>query len=422
MLTVNHRSCRKVRPSAASGMLICAAAAALVLPVRAHAQLTGSASATTQYESNSNLFALDTGAAQSVAENPSRTTDITYGASFDGAYAFGQQQLVATATATHFDYPDFSDLSHNEYSFTTGLNWKLGDALDGKLGVARTYAMVPFQDLTGSPLTFSIQTSQQETFQMGIKLDPEWKLEGSASTSRSTQPVVPALNQPQPVAGATNQELTQTSGTAALEYSGFGPLTSGLVLGYGSGDSGAATDAQNLSYTQSSAGLSASYMLGRTSFDGQVGYSRRTAGDGLDNVSGVTGLIDFKDKLTPKTSFTIKIERNIQTLYLNLGSEVDTDAGVSVSWQATYKIGVSVGYVYTYRDFPGPLGGALGSHTIDRDQNANIAIAYLPFRWLSVTPYANITTRSSNTPGRDFNGNVYGISLTATVGQGRAKQ
>src|SRR5580704_10589231 len=116
MLTVNHRSCRKVRPYAASGMLICIVVAALALPVRAHAELSGSASATTQYESNSNLFALDTGTGQAAATN-ARATDFTYGASFDGAFAFGQQQLFATATATHFDYSDVSELSHNEYSF-----------------------------------------------------------------------------------------------------------------------------------------------------------------------------------------------------------------------------------------------------------------------------------------------------------------
>jgi hypothetical protein len=418
---VNHCSLRKVQRSVAFVSLICTAAAALVMPVRAYAQLTGTASATSQYESNSNVYALATGTAQS-ATNNSRTADFAFGASLDGNYAFGRQQLYATASATKEDYQGSSQLSHNEYSFNTGLKWKLGDLLDGTVGISRTHTMVPFLDLTGSALTLSIMTSQQETLQIGLVLNPEWKLEGSASTSKTTQPFE-GLNQP-PVSGGSNQQLTQNSGTASIEYSGVGPLTSGLSVGYSTGDNGGATGvagAADSTYSQYMAGFLANYKLERTSFDGQLGYSRRTSDDGLDVLSGLTGLIDFKDQLTPKTGFTIRIDRIIQTLYLNLGSEFDTDAGVSVLWQATYKLGVSLGYTFTRRDVTAQAEGSAGASTVAYQQNGTLEITYEPLRWLSIKPYANIQTRHSDTPGQNFNANVYGITLAASVGGDKVK-
>jgi hypothetical protein len=59
VLIVNHRSCRKIRQSVASRLLVCTALTALALPIRAHAQFTGKASATGQFESNSNVFSLE---------------------------------------------------------------------------------------------------------------------------------------------------------------------------------------------------------------------------------------------------------------------------------------------------------------------------------------------------------------------------
>jgi hypothetical protein len=408
MHTVNHCSCRKVRRSVAPGLLICMALAALVLPFRAHAQLTGSASASGQYENNSNVFALETGYGQpGTGGARSSTTDFVYGASFNGAYQWSRQQLYASASFKQYDYQQFSDLNHKEYQVDTGLIWQLGDLLDGKVDVARARSMVPFLDLTGSVLAVSLLTQQAETFEIGLKLGSEWKLDGTAHTSKTTQPTP---EEP-------NVQLTENSGTTSLEYQGFGPLTSGLTATYLSGEYSGA-NGTTPSYTQSTAGLLAHYMLTRTSFEGQITYSRRKTSDNGDaSASGLTGLLSFNDQLTPKTSFSIKIDRAINTYFLNLGSEIDSDAAANVNWQATYKLSVSLGYTFTYREFPVLGQGSGGAFPVDYQQVAGLSMSYQPRRWLTIGPYANYQTRSSNVGGRNFNATSYGVSVSATVGE-----
>src|SRR5579863_137175 len=103
-------SCRRVRRSVASGLVICTALAALSLPVPAHAQFAGKASATGQYESNSNVFDLESGFAPGTNGIPRSDTYYAYGAEFDGNYSLGRQQLYATASTTKYDYQHFTEL------------------------------------------------------------------------------------------------------------------------------------------------------------------------------------------------------------------------------------------------------------------------------------------------------------------------
>jgi hypothetical protein len=410
MLTVNHCSGRKIAQSVAAGLLLCTALAALLLPSRAQAQFVGKASATTQYESNSNIFDLDSGVTPPGTSSSRRSdTDYTYGALFDGSYQLGQQQFYASASTTQYTYDHFTELNHNEYKLGAGLNWKLADVLDGKFDVARSHAMVPFSNLADSVLVLTLATEQTETAQIGLKLSSDWKVEGTASTSKTDEPI------PQ----APDLRSTQTSGTTSLEYLGFSGLTSGITFGYLTGDYSSSNAAQDSSYTQRTAGFLVSYKLSHTSFDGQVGYSNRSSVTGLDDASGVTGMLDFKDQLTPKTSFSVKIDRTINSYVPQLGSEVDTDAGASVNWQATYKIAVSLGYTFTYRDYPPQellgAGYAPGAHRIDYQQYGNLEITYQPLRWLVIKPYANVQTRDSNVAGGNFNATVFGVMVTATT-------
>jgi hypothetical protein len=174
-----------------------------------------------------------------------------------------------------------------------------------------------------------------------------------------------------------------------------------------------ATDA---AYRQKSAAFTANYKLARTSFDGEVGYTTRTSDDVRSTTSGVTGSVAFTDQLTPKTSFTVRAGRAIQTLYLNLGSEVDSSAGVSVAWQATPRTAATLGYSFIYRAFPGQAQGGTDNYPVNYEHNANFAISYQALRWLVIRPYASILLRSSNVSGQGFNSNTFGVTLTASIG------
>jgi len=402
---VNYCSCRKARQSAASGLLVCAALIALSLPIRAHAQFAGKASATGQFESNSNVFDVPSGFEPPGTNNFRRSdTYFAYGADLDGSYKWGRQELFGTLYSKEFKYQHYTDLNHNDYKFDGGLKWKLGEIWDGKLEATRTHNMVPFYDLSGSPLVLSIVTEQKDLAQIGVKLGSEWKLEGTAYISRANEPITEA----------PDLQLTQKSGSMSLEYSGIGGLTSGLTAGYASGDYNGTNGTINPSFRQETVAFLANYKLTRTTVEGQVGYSRRTSDSNIDNTSGLTGVIDFKQQLTPKTSVTAKIERTINSYFLNSGSEIDTDASVGVNWQATYKVAVSAGYTFTYRNFPGQGNNPVGSDRVDIQEDANMAIIYTPERWLMIKPYANVETRRSTFIGGHYSSTVYGVSFTVT--------
>jgi hypothetical protein len=412
MLTVNHCFCRRARRPVASGLLFCTALVALALPIRAHAQLTGKASATGQFESNSNVFDLESGVTQPGSNGFRRSdTYYAYGAEFDGNYLLGRQQIYATASTTEYDYQHFTELHHTDYKLDAGLNWIFGELLDGKLDVARTRTMVPFVNLSGSVLALTIATEQRETVQVGFMLSPDWKVEGLAFTSTTDEPIPEA----------PNLQLTQTSGTTSIKYLGFGRFTSGLTAGYLSGDySGSngtlsSNGPLNPSYSQETVGFLADEKLNRTTLEAQVGYTRRVSSTGIDNTSGLTGLLEFKEQVTPKTSFTVKIDRTINSYLPILGSEIDSEAGVGVNWQATYKLAVSLDYTFTYRDYPRQSGDPVGSNRVDYQQNAILGIDYHPQRWLLIRPYANVLTRDSNVIGADFNSTIFGVSVTATT-------
>ena len=391
--------------SPAFGLLVCLASAALVVPVRAHAQVTGDVSATAQFESNSNVFDLQSGFAPQANNDTRRSdTDLSYGANFDLHYLAGRQDFSLTGGVNQYEYQHFTQLNNTSYHFDAGLLWKLGEALDGKVDIARTRAMVPFFDLTGTGEQLSLVTTQTESLQIGYKLNSDWKLEGTANTSKTEQPIV----------GSPDLQQTQRGGTLAIEYQSVGGLTSGLTAGYSTGDYGGSIGTNNPTYSQSTIGFLTSYKVNRMTYEGQIGYTRRSSDTGDNNSSGLTGLLDLKYQLTPKTSFTAKIDRSINSYFLNTSSEIDTEAGVGVTWQATYKLSVTAGYTFTYRDYPGQATNTVSGDRVDIQELANLAMLYSPRPWLVIKPYANLQTRRSTFPGGDFNGTVFGVSITAT--------
>jgi hypothetical protein len=276
--------------------------------------------------------------------------------------------------------------------------------------------MVPTYDLTGSSEALSLLTTQSETAQIGIKVTSEWKLQGSVNSNKSEQPLT----------GMPNLELTQTSGNGSINYVGFAGLSTGLQLGYLTGEYAGLNGGMNTSYSQTSELLTAQYAHtytgdlhttdahNITTVGAQLGFSRRSSSGGTNSTSGVTGLLDFKQQLTPKTSVFGNVSRVINSYFLNASSEIDTSAGGGVNWQATYKLSLALAYTFTYRDYPGQGNDPVGSNRIDRQQYASLAANYTPQKWLAIKTYANLQTRRSNFIGGDFTQDIFGVSVTVT--------
>jgi hypothetical protein len=386
-------------PAVARGLVASAAVALIAIPMKAHAQFTGNASATGQFESNSNVFNLDS-AVPGTTAHPQADTFLAYGAAFDLKYLWSKQELYASASTTEFNYQRFTELNHDDYKFETGLKWVLGELLDGKVDVTRTRTMVPFYDLAET--TLSLSTEQRESALVGLKVTPEWRIEGSAYTD--------TLDEPIPV--APNLQAKESAGTVAAKYLGIVGFTSGMYVGYQSGSFEGTNGTLNPDYHQTMEGLTATYQSSRTTMDGKIGYSRRTSTTGTDNTSGLTGEFKLKDQLTPKTDLEAELGRAINSYLLNTGSEIDTTAGVTANWQTTYKLLVSLGYTYTYRDYPRQGNDPVGSNRIDHQQYATLAVDYRPQRWIIIKPYANLLVRNSDYIGGKFNSTIIGVYVT----------
>ncbi len=375
-----------------------------LMPWPALAQFMFSTSATTQYQYNTNLFDLQRGYAPT---NPtgSRLDDgyYTYGGSFETDYLLNEQKFSLTASGSEFRYGHFTDLDHDEYGFDAGWNWTLGGALSGKFDVSRRHAMVSFATLDQTVL--SVNTEQRESAAVTWRLSPSWSLDANALERVTDEPLV----------GAPNLSLTETSGGLNLSYGLQAGVKLGLFGSYLAGKYDHTDGTGNPPYDQESAGLSASYDNGaQSTLNGQVGYTRRTSSVATDAVSGFTGQLQYANQITGKTNLQVLLSRGISSYISNQGSQISTSGTVNLNWKITYKTSMSLGYTYQYLDLPGQGNLTPGSDRADHFQLANLNLDWEALDWLSVRPYANVQTRHTNFLGGNFNSTVYGVSLSAT--------
>jgi hypothetical protein len=399
--------CRRFKSSALSVAVLALAPLGAVL-----AEVVPTASATVQYQYNSNVFGLQSGSAvPGVGRGERGDSYYAYGATLGVDDLWGQQKVFFKITGTDFRYDRFSALTHTEYNIDGGLNWKLANQLDGSVEVARIRTMLAIIDLTPAAqfeLQLPVQTEQRETAKIGYPFN-DWRVEGEVYRRGVDEPLL----------ATPDLHLNETFGQLALKYVGRAGLTSGLSAGYLSGDYSGSTAANNPSYKQKDFDLTANYQAkGRSSFAGQVGYSQRTSATGANDIGGITGQGEYRNQLTGKSSVDVVISRTINSYVANAGSEIDSVATVNLNWQATYLLGVSAGYSYSYRNFPnqglGPNnpGNGPNDNGIYRQQYVSLNIVYEVLRWLTIKPYANVLTRTTDIPGGNFNATIYGIYFT----------
>jgi hypothetical protein len=407
---------------------------ALLLPATARAQLTTKLAAVGAYQYNSNVYDVQSGFAipgtcAAVPFGPATTAQCpasdfhygdsyySYGSELDLNELYSQQNWFLTAAITHFTYDHFTDLDHNEYHLDGGWKWRLDGDWYGTLEVTRSRTMVAFTEIIQVEL--AVATDQRETALVGVEFMPDWRLEASGFTHKVDEPLL----------GEPNLSLTESSGGLALTYGGQTGLTGGMTTNYTHGSYSNPGEIPTIAflfltpaYDQTSVALTATYQptapsalppAGGSTFDGAVGWSNRTFSGNLANISGVTGHLDYTNQLTGKTSVKVALDRVISSYLTNAASEIDTAASLSALWQATYRIGVTPAYTWTYRFLP-DQGFIPGTDRSDHLQYASLIVDYAVRPWLDIRPYANWQTRRSTYYGANFNATVYGATVTVT--------
>jgi hypothetical protein len=384
-------------------------AALLLSPVAAFAELALTVGGDAQYEYNTNVFDLQTGFATPLGGTNFGDSFVAYGGKLDASYLWSQQQFYASVVGNEYHYDRFTELDHSDFTLDGGWDWKVGRLWDGVLDVTRIRSMVSFWNLVGTSLV--LQTEQRETARASVQATPDWRAEFTGITR--------VVDQPQ--ATAPNLSLQESSGQAAIKYTGTAGVTSGLTATYLRGSFSNTGLAAAPSYTQSSAALTATdEVTGLSVFHGQLGYTRRTSDSGFNTISGVTGDLDYKRTLTGKTSLDLDLSRQINVYLTNTASEIDTLAALTANWQATYKIDVVLGYTFTYRQLPGQgtalVGGVVvstGSEQTQRLHTPSLTVTYVPVPWLVLKPYVSYQTRASqNFAGGNFDATIVGLQFT----------
>lgn len=376
---------------------------ALGIPYAVRAEVKLTASGAVQYEYNSNIYDLESGAPIPGTTNTRHGDEsLTYLGTLKLSDLWRQQNVFLNLSGSELRFNHFPTLNHAEYSLDGGWKWKLGLDLSGTLEVTRSHTMLPFSYLLQKQQQLVLETEQREAAAVNFLLNPDWRIETSAY-DRTVDAPLP---------GATGLNLRETSGTAVLRYLRNAKLTGGVGVNYLTGEYGDVIADIPPTYHQSSVFLTASYAVtGHATADAQLGYTRRASSFGADKLSGLTGSLDYKRSLTGKTSVNVFINRLETSNITSSGSEIDSVAGALVSWQATYKLGVSGGYTFTKRFLP-DQGLVPGTNRIDHLQSAILNINYQWLRWLIIKPYANVQTRSSDAAGNGFNATVFGIMVT----------
>ena len=391
------------------------AAAAGLLPMAALAQASFTAYVSPQYEYNSNVFDLTAGVPV-VGTNDTRhgDSDLVSRGGLIGDYLAGRQDFYLNIDAANYKYQHFTELDRDEYAADVGWRWVVIRDLTGTFDVSRTKFMVPFSALLTQTGQLVLETVQKESAALQYQFNPDWRIDESVFRRREEAPVpdAPQLN------------LTDTSVSTTLTYTRNARLTGGANFTYDTGkyDQGVA----NLSPTYHEISVSgvANYAAkGLSSFSGLLGYTKRSSLTGTNDVSSVTGALEYKRQLTGKTGMDLSISRSVNANITNTGSEVDTVVGGSLNWQATYKLNVALAYSWTNRYLPDQNGSptqfvVVGGNRTDNTQFVGLNMDYQILRWLDIKPYFNYQTRSSNAQFGDYNASVVGVTVTAKYSRG----
>jgi len=380
----------------------CFCAALIVLAHLARAEGVLTPYAAEDIEHNTNLFYLPSGDPAPAGKHGTSFGDTFFEerAGLDGTYFLDQQKFFGTAEFRRFDYDNFTYLSHNEELFDGGLKWKLNQAFDGQIEYKHEQRMVEFQELNQSTVLI-LETENTGTALFNIYVTPQWRLETLAKDHLLDSPRadIPGLS------------LHEDSIQQGLKYLGVSNLAAGVEAEYLDGKYNHDPSALNPDYHQISGSLAATYEIsGLTHFNGTVGFTRREDPT-TSGLSGITGTLGYQHAITPKTSFTLQLNRALATYVTTGGNEIDTSAAALINWQATYKILVKAGYSYTDSKFPEAPEAGGSADRIDHFQTANVELTYQVLHWLSIRPYARYQTRHSSQSIYTFNGNIVGVEL-----------
>jgi hypothetical protein len=358
----------------------------------------------TQYEHNNNVFALENSASALAASGDPTLgdSDLKSVAGFEEDYLWDRQRLSGTFEGRYIKYDHFSSLSHSEYLAKLDLDWKLFSMLDGTFLGSQERVMAPFAN-RDTLTQLAIDIDRHGIAKFNVRIAPEWRLETSVDYHDLSAPIQ----------GFPDYGLIETTARAAVKYLGVAYFTYGFSADHVDGRyRNAPVDG---TYNQTDLALTMTYAAsGLSSFNGALGHTQRDQGQNQGKVSDVTGELGYLRQLTGKTSIHLDYTRAVNSYIGAGGSELDSTLNASVTYQPTFKTGMTLGYQRIWSTFLGqtiPGTDVLGRK--DSSTGATFKMNYQALRWLLVQPYVNYQRRTSNNEIFGYSGTIIGIQILA---------
>jgi len=381
--------------------------------------------ATIGIEHDSNVFMRPSGQPPLLAFGITALGDTIkdYEAGLDAALDWGPDRLTLSGEGTRDEYDAFSFLDHTEYKFGGNLDWTLAPVVDGTAGFTQTRYLAPFTETLSTELLLDTERTGSATVR--VHVSPLWRVE-----------LTPGLHQLEsPLPGFPGFALHETTGTAELDYLGFGRLTAGVQYEYDEGRYLEIVGATK--YDQQDANLTASYKVsGLSTFSASAGYAVRDAAPNpadsvpspsdsaivfagyagtIGKTSSVTGSLSYQRQLTGKTSVNLSLFRRVDSYTAGANPEIATGGSVGATWRADPKFTVDLGYSLTRDQIQGGLVIVDVSNRSDRTQAARIDVRYEALSWLTIRPYFNWNKAVSTFTLGNYSQTIVGIDATGRL-------
>jgi hypothetical protein len=357
--------------------------------------------ASEQFEHNNNVFSLpNSSTAVTVGGDPQLgDSDQKTVAGFIDNYRIDQQVLYATLEGRYQDFDHYTYLNHYEYFARLGFDWTV-DKFGGTLMGTQERVMAAFAD-RDTATELAVNVDRHLTTSVNYQVAPEWKLEGGVDFHHELAPVE----------DYPDFTLTESFSHVSLKYVGFANLSYGLRVNYIDGKyENAPVD---VSYIQRDFDFTVAYNVSALSaFNGAIGYTDREQSGGQPGIPAVTGSLGYFRRLTGKTTLNVAISRNANSYIAGGSAELDTGGTISVTFQPTYKTGITASISDTYSKFVGQtLPGTDTAGRRDHTPSASLKVNYQVTRWVLIQPFASYTRRSSNEDFYEFSDTIMGIKV-----------
>ena len=412
-----------------------AACSVTVLPIVAFAQpIVPPAPELTNTQSEENVLRFDaganvehhsnvTGASNTVDTNAlygqSKRSDTilrgTFGVNYD--QMFSLQRLTLEARLDPAKYLNYSQFDYLGYSGRLNLDWAVGNALYGTVGLRATQALTSVLANTSGGKNLERRTMLYGS--AGLRLTPNWSAFVGADTTKLE-------NSTDYFAGANN---TQDAFEAGLRYA---PGTGNELSFLGRRTKGDYPNNQirdsfgnllppgtsvNNSFKQNAFLVRGAIQPSEdTRLTGELGYARRSYDyDGTRDYSGPTGLLTLAWRPSGAFYMNVELARDINSaLYLSSNYIEITEIRVLPVVVLTGKLRLNGRFVYSWQNYKGDTGLFPGSdERKDKVYMTGLQLAYDYSRGLAFTADVRRLNRTSNFAGGSFSDNVFGLGVTA---------